>query len=110
MEEIVIRHKTEKDLTQPYILAYTADGDYGIPVQCFLIMDYQKIQIGGNITKALESLFMSFYSFNLQYPPSLSNTYQVLELLFGLRKRGARGTATAGAENVFITLKRKIGM
>lgn len=66
LDEIVARRKVYKDLTQPYLLAYTPDGTTGFPSQTFLILDYQKIEVSGNITTALEMLFMCFYAFNLQ--------------------------------------------
>lgn len=104
---MVQKHKTE-EVTQPYLLAFTADGQVSIPMQIFLILDYEKIEISGNITKALETLFMSFYAFNLEYPSCLCNMYQVLELLFGLKKRGSKGASNAGSQNVYINLKRRM--
>lgn len=34
--------------------------------------------------------------------------YQLLALLFGLRKRSAFGSQNSGTQNLFITLKRQI--
>lgn len=100
--------KKDKELTQPYLLALTADGGVAVPVQTFLILDYQKVDIGGNITKALETLFMCYYAFDARYPDSLTNVYQFLQLLFGLKKRGSTGSGNATAQSVYISLKHKM--
>uniref|UniRef100_A0A914X662 Uncharacterized protein n=1 Tax=Plectus sambesii TaxID=2011161 RepID=A0A914X662_9BILA len=78
--------KKEKDVTQPCILAFTQTGSMGGKLcDIFVIVDAVSIMIPDvNVSVSVETLFASFFTFNLSYPPSLCGVYSLFEMLFGV--------------------------
>uniref|UniRef100_A0A914US01 Uncharacterized protein n=1 Tax=Plectus sambesii TaxID=2011161 RepID=A0A914US01_9BILA len=84
--------KKEKGVTQPCVLAFTQTGDMGGKLSdLFVIVDAVPIFIpGSNVSVSVETLFASFFAFNLSYPPSLYGVYSLLEMLFNVPQRSNR--------------------
>uniref|UniRef100_A0A914V1H7 Acetyl-CoA carboxylase n=1 Tax=Plectus sambesii TaxID=2011161 RepID=A0A914V1H7_9BILA len=78
--------KKEKGVTQPCILAFTQTGSMGGKLcDMFVIFDAVPIAISdANVSVSVETLFASFFAFNLSYPPSLCGVYSLFEMLFGV--------------------------
>ena len=78
--------KKENGVTQPCILAFTQTGSMGGKLcDMFVIIDAVPIMIAdANVSVSVETLFASYFVFNLSYPPSLCGVYSLFEMLFGV--------------------------
>jgi hypothetical protein len=92
--------KKDKSLTQPVLLVFILSGSIGGVVQeTFAIIDHRPVQIkSSDFFSAIETLFASFYTFNLKYPTSLSQVYGFFELLFGIP---STVTVTTGMRSLY---------
>uniref|UniRef100_A0A914XRL0 Uncharacterized protein n=1 Tax=Plectus sambesii TaxID=2011161 RepID=A0A914XRL0_9BILA len=78
--------KKEKGVTQPCILAFTQTKSIRWKLcDLFVIVDAVPIAISdANVSVSVETLFASFFAYNLSYPSSLCGMYSLLEMLFGV--------------------------
>ena len=65
------------------------------PSQIFLVLDHRAMPINGNTTVAVETLFSSYWVFNVDYPSSLKPIYLFMELLFGVGKSSKKIPSTS---------------
>lgn len=68
-----------KNVTQPYLCLSGSIEEGGT---YFLVLDQKAILVGEHITIAFETLFKTFYVFNLEYDKSLIKFYNFFECIY----------------------------
>jgi hypothetical protein len=79
VEDDIETHAQNNKWAQPYILCVTetptshGDGAY------HMVVDRQTMEVGHNVLRAVETLYKSYFVFNLKYPVKLKPFFNFLD-------------------------------
>ena len=78
----VVAQKKDQHHRQPYLLAV---GPRRKPHQYFLILDRVLVPAGDTIVQAVDRLFKSHFTFNVEYAPILKNFWEfIASVVYGV--------------------------